>query len=131
MFVPLILYFSERFEGQSRSFYRKLHGLYFPNGDPWLQGMLEIFLPVGTNYKREDIVNAVASSLNITVFEQTEPIVNKHRWGGLYSGTGLCALQQNLWGLGRELFIRFSKAVASRKVSRKVELSVEVSELMS
>ena len=103
--------------GEARSIQRKLAGLYFPNGDPTKNGCMEVYVPFTFQGSRDAVVSVLRQSLQTTVFYGFAPIINRNRWRGLYSGLGAYGLQHSLWGIGQEFFVRFSRAVASRKVA--------------
>ena len=81
---------------------------------------MEVFVPFQFDGSRDAVVRVVYQSLVNTVFYGFAPIINRNRWRGLYSGLGAYGLQHSLWGIGQELFVRFSRAVASRKVAASV-----------
>jgi hypothetical protein len=109
--------------GETRSFEKQLRILYFPNGDPWLRGQIEVWVPVGSLVSHNAIANAIASSLNFTLFSSMVPIIKRHRWRGLYSGLGAFALHDGFWGLASELFRRFRLRVQRVGQPRKQSTS--------
>ena len=90
--------------------------MFFPNGDLWKVGEIDVWVPYGSEVDRSQIVKAVATSLNVTFFASAVPVVKRHRWRGLYSGFGTYCLQDGLWGLGTEIFLRFVKIAMARSL---------------
>ena len=72
----------------AKCFKRSLLMTYFPNGDPWLRGTIEVWLPVGTAVDRPALVKAISGSLYQAMMNEKVPIIKRNRWRGLCNGLG-------------------------------------------
>jgi hypothetical protein len=84
--------------GERNLFERKLHMLFFPNGDPWIRGRIDVWIPVGAVVDRARLVLVVFKSLNYSLFSKQIPILNKSRWRGLYPASSAFILQDRVLG---------------------------------
>ena len=108
--------------GERRVFEKKMRMLFFPNGDPWKRGQIDIWIPSGGDIERSQVCKVVAQSLKMTVFSSLPNVVNMMRWRGLYGGLADFSLQDGLWGIGTELFKRFCKAVAPMSAAKRARI---------
>ena len=83
----------------------------WPNGDPFLKGHIDVWLPIGTEVNRTFIVEAVGRAINFMAFSRNICMIKRHRWRGLYPGLSQFILLDNLFGIGPELLHRFRQQV--------------------
>jgi hypothetical protein len=79
--------------GESSSFERQLHMLYFPNGDPWKRRRIEVWIPIGVEVDRSLLEEAVFRSLRFVLFSKQVRMIRRNRWYGLYPGLSAIVLQ--------------------------------------
>ena len=90
--------------GSTNNLKKRLALSYFPNGDPFLEEEMEIWVPEDQQVDRIVIVTVVADSFYQALFDSLVPVTNRNRWRGFYDGMSALILQDGFNGLGTELF---------------------------
>ena len=102
--------------GERRRCEKELSVLYLPNSDPYVHGSLIVYVPEGAIVDEGQMLKLITNSLYDLLYDVKQVPIKRHRWRGLFEGTGRSALMDGLWGFGIEVTKRMFRQNSSIRV---------------